>query len=106
MPRRAFGAAGFALLVATSASFAQQQPPPVRVRGTIEAVDGGVLTVKSRDGSNLTIKLADNARVSVAVKVPLSEVKVDSYVAVTAMPQADGSQRAIEVMIFRRLSAE
>ena len=99
MTRRAFGAAGFALLLATSASFAQQ-PPPVRVRGTIEAVDAGVLTVKSRDGSNLTIKLADNARVSIAVKVPLSEVKVDSYVAVTAMPQADGSQRAIEVMIF------
>jgi hypothetical protein len=72
----------------------------VRVRGTIEAVDGGVLTVKSRDGSNLTIKLADNARVSIAVKVPLSEVQVNSYVAVTAMPQADGSQRAIEVMIF------
>ena len=47
--RRAFGAAGFALLLVTSASFAQQ-PPPVRVRGTVEAVDGPVLTVKSRDG--------------------------------------------------------
>src|SRR6266699_3027780 len=56
--RRAFGAAGFALLLVTSASFAQQ-PPPVRVRGTVEAVDGGVLTVKSRGGSNLTIKLDD-----------------------------------------------
>jgi riboflavin synthase alpha subunit len=100
MTRRIFGMAGFALLLATSASFAQQPPQTVRVRGTIEAVNGGVLTVKSRDGSNLTIKLADNARVSIAVKVPLSEVKVNSYVAVTAMPQADGSQRATEVMIF------
>jgi hypothetical protein len=100
MTRRTFGVVGFAVLLVTSASFAQQQPPPVRVRGTIEAVDGGVLTVKSRDGSNLTVKLADNARVSIAVKVPLSEVKANSYVAVTAMPQADGSQRAIEVMIF------
>src|SRR5207247_8780902 len=93
------GPAGFAPRISTSPSFAQQ-PAPVRVRGTIEAGDAGVLTVKSRDGSNLTIKLADNARVSIAVKVPLSEVKVDNYVAVTAMPQADGSQRAIEVMIF------
>ena len=44
--RRVFGVAGFALLLATSASFAQQ-PAPVRVRGTVEAVDGPLLTVKS-----------------------------------------------------------
>jgi hypothetical protein len=49
MTRRAFGAAGFALL-ATSATFAQQQSPTVRVRGTVEGVDGPMLTVKSRDG--------------------------------------------------------
>jgi hypothetical protein len=88
--------------VATSAAWGQAAPagPPTRVRGEIEKVDGNTLFVKSRDGSNLTIKLADNARVSTAVKVPLSDVKVNSYVAVTAMPQPDGSQRAIEVMIF------
>src|SRR5215470_11925978 len=59
--RRALGAAGFALLLATSVSFAQQ-PPPVRVRGTVEAVDGPVLTVKSRDGhTTYKVKLTDNA---------------------------------------------
>src|SRR5258706_2625992 len=50
MTRRAFGAAGFALLLATSATFAQQQSPTVRVRGTVEGADGPMLTVKSRDG--------------------------------------------------------
>jgi hypothetical protein len=70
------------------------------VRGTIEKVDGPVLTIKSREGETLTVKIADNARVTTAVKVPLSEVKLNSYVAVTAMPQPDGSQRALEVMIF------
>src|SRR5262249_61833071 len=45
--RRAFGAAGFALLLVTSASFAQQ-PPPVRVRGTVEAVGGPGVTGQAR----------------------------------------------------------
>jgi hypothetical protein len=59
--RRVFGVAGFALLLATSASFAQQ-PAPVRVRGTVEAVDGPLLTVKSRDGqTTYKVKLTDNA---------------------------------------------
>jgi hypothetical protein len=103
MKRKILGIAGgafaFALLAASFAAVAQQAPP-VRVRGTIEKVDGSTLVVKSRDGSSVTVKIADNARVSNAVKVPLSDVKVNSYVAVTAMPQSDGSQRAIEVMIF------
>jgi hypothetical protein len=97
--RLAAGALGLALIGASFAAWAQGAPP-VRVRGTIEKVEGGALLVKARDGSNLTVKLADNARVSTAVKVPLSDVKVNSYVAITAMPQPDGSQRAIEVMIF------
>jgi hypothetical protein len=47
--QRAFGAAGFALLLATTTALAQQSPT-VRVRGTVEGVDGPMLTVKSRDG--------------------------------------------------------
>ena len=60
--RGIFGMAGFALLLATSATFAQQQPPTVRVRGTVEAVDGPMLTVKSRDGqTTYKVKMTDNA---------------------------------------------
>ena len=98
--RRAFGAAGFALLLVTSASFAQQ-PPPVRVRGTVEAVDGPVLTVKSRDGqTTYKVRLTDNAAVRGIVKAALSDIKDNSYIGVTGMPQADGSQKAVEVHIF------
>ncbi len=98
--RRAFGAAGFALLLVTSASFAQQ-PPPVRVRGTVEAVDGPVLTVKSRDGqTTYKVRLTDNAAVRGIVKAALSDIKDNSYIGVTGMPQADGSQKAVEIHIF------
>jgi hypothetical protein len=100
MTRRVFGVAGFALLLATSASFAQQ-PPPVRVRGTVEGVDGSVLTVKSRDGqTTYKVKLTDNASVRGIVKAPLSDIKDNSFIGVTGMPQADGSQKAVEIHIF------
>lgn len=100
MTRRVFGVAGFALLLATSASFAQQ-PPPVRVRGTVEAVDGPMLTVKSRDGkTTYKVKMTDNVTVRGIIKAALSDIKDNSFIGVTGMPQPDGTQKAVEVHIF------
>jgi hypothetical protein len=87
-----------AALVATSA--VAQQPGMVRVRGTIEKGDGQTLSVKSRDGSMLTVKLADKARVTAMVKASLADIKVGTFVGVTAMPQPDGSQKAVGLHIF------
>ena len=101
MTRRAFGAAGFGLLLATSATFAQQQSPTVRVRGTVEGADGPMLTVKSRDGqTTYKVKMADNVAVRGIVKASLSDIKQNSFIGVTGMPQADGSQKAVEIHIF------
>lgn len=89
----------FALLFGATIAIAQT-PQVVRVRATIESVDGSMLTAKSRDGVEMKIKLADNAPVNEVVKVPLSDVKPTSYVAITAMPQPDGSQKATAIIIF------
>ena len=100
MTRRVFGVAGFAVLLATSVSLAQQ-PQTVRVRGTVEAFDGAVMTVKSRDGqTTYKIKLTDSAAVRGIVKAALTDIKNNSYIGVTGMPQADGSQKAVEIHIF------
>jgi hypothetical protein len=72
----------------------------VRVRGTIARVDGSIYMVKARDGAELKVTLADNPQIAGVVKASLSDVKQGSFVGVTAMPQADGSQRALEVHIF------
>ena len=93
------GAAGIAMLLAASSVWAQQ-PQKVNVRGTIEAVDGAVLSTKSRDGTVMKVKLADNASVRGVVKKELADVKVGSYVGIATMPQADGSLKALEVLIF------
>jgi hypothetical protein len=92
-------------LIALVAAFAAtsalaQAPDTVRVRGTIETVDGLKLGVKARDGTMLNIKLADNARVTAMVKATLADIKTGSFIGVTAMPQPDGSQKAIGIHIF------
>ena len=97
--RLATALAGLMLAAGVSAAFAQQTPP-VRVRGQIEAVDGNTLTIKARDGASLKVNLADNARVMGLNKASLADVKQGGYIGVTAMPQPDGSQRAIAIHIF------
>jgi len=77
-----------------------QDSPPVRVRGTIERVDGSNMVVKVRDGSELKITLADNAMIVALVKASVADIKPGSFVGITGMPQPDGSQRAVEVHIF------
>jgi hypothetical protein len=95
--RRAVGALGFAFAFAVSAAWAQDT---VRVRGAIERVEGSAYVVKSRDGAELKVVPTDNALVVAIVKATLADIKAGSFVGVTGMPQADGSQRAIEVHIF------
>ena len=58
------------------------------------------MTAKARDGVEMKVKLANNAPVNEIVKVPLDDVKTGAYVAVTGMPQPDGSQKALAVFIF------
>ena len=88
----------FAVALATNAW--AQQPPTVRIRGTIEAVDGPLLSIKSRDGSDLKVRVTDNVAVFGVARTELSEIKEGSYIGVTAMPEPDGIQKAVAVHIF------
>jgi len=92
-------AVGLAAILATPMAWSQDAPP-VRVRGTIERIESPVFLVKSRDGTELKIVLADNAVAVGVVKATLADIKAGSYVGIGAMPQSDGTQRALEVLIF------
>ena len=98
MPR-ALAAALAAISVLASVAWAQQAPP-MRIRGTIEAVDGPMLTIKTREGSDLKVRMTDNVAVFGVVKTSLSEIKEGSYIGVSAMPEPDGTQKALAVHIF------
>jgi hypothetical protein len=88
-----------AISIFATSAFAQQAPT-VRIRGAIEAVDGNVLSIKSRDGTDMKVRMTDNVAVFAVVKTELSQIKEGSYIGVTAMPEPDGVQKAVAVHIF------
>jgi uncharacterized low-complexity protein len=98
MRRRALAYAAAALLAAATA--AAQTAPPTRVRGTIESIDGQSLAVKAREGGTVDIKLADNMAVLGVTKASLADIAVGTFVGAAALPQPDGTLKAIEVLVF------
>jgi hypothetical protein len=96
---RALAASLTVLSMLGSAAWAQPQPT-VRIRGTIEAVDGPTLTIKSREGTDMKVRMTDNVAVFGVAKTELSEIKAGSYIGVSAMPEPDGTQKALAVHIF------
>jgi len=92
--------ASFAAVSILASSAFAQQAPTVRIRGTIESVDGNMLGIKTREGTDVKVKMTDNVAVFAVVKTELSQIKEGSYIGVTAMPEPDGVQKAIAVHIF------
>jgi hypothetical protein len=86
--------------LALLASPASAQPAPTqRVMGTISGVEGSAILVKTRDGE-AKVNLTGNVAVFGVVKATLADLKPGAFVGVGAMPQPDGSQKALRVMIF------
>ena len=82
------------LFLASSLASAQQ---PMRIRGTITALDGDMLSVKSRDGEVMQLHLAPNVGVAVAKAITLADLKPGTYVASAAIKRADGTLVAKDV---------
>jgi hypothetical protein len=86
------------LLFLVGGSEAQQQT--LRVTGVVESFDGHVLAIKSDKLGEVKVSLAANATVFGVAEATLADVKPGSYIGVGAMPQPDGSQRAVQVTIL------
>ncbi|MFC5522330.1 hypothetical protein [Polaromonas jejuensis] len=96
-------ALSIALLAGTACAQAQAPAPAnpsVRLRATIEKVEPGSLTVKARSGEVLTLVRPADMVVSEVFPLALADIKAGSYIGTAAMPQADGTQRALEVVVF------
>ena len=87
---------GLCVALATAASAQSTQ----RIRGDIVSLEGPKLEVRTRSGDLATINLADNYRVSGIVRAGADSIAKGSYVGVASMPQADGTGRALEVLVF------
>ena len=99
-PVTRFAASSLTAFVLFASAAWAQQPPSVRIRGTIEAVDGSTLTVKSRDGTDVKVHMTDNVTVTGVTKIAKSDIKPGSYIGVTAMPEPDGTQKAVAIHVF------
>ena len=85
------------LVLAAGGATAQQS---LRVSGTVEGFDGNVLAIKSAKDGEVKVSLTGDATVFGVTKATIADVKPGAFIGVGAMPQPDGSQRAIQVTVF------
>lgn len=76
------------------------QPSTQRIRGDVVSIEGNKLSVRSRTGQVVNVDLADNYAVSAVVRVGPDAIRQGSFVGAASMPQADGTLRALEVLVF------
>jgi hypothetical protein len=88
-----------AVTAAAPAAFAQAAPA-LRVRGTITAVTGGTITVKTKSGKDTPIKLGDKVAYGWVAPIALSAVKKGAYIGTAAVNEPDGSVKALEIHVF------
>lgn len=93
----AAAAIGFALL-SGAATFAAE--PPARTRGTIESMSADALTLSTRSGQRAVFKLTPDTKFASVAQAQIGDIQPDSYVGVTAVPQPNGTLRAMEVHVF------
>ena len=95
--QRMLAAATFATICFASPASAQET---LRIRGTVESVDGATYVVKNRDGAEVKLTVTDPQLYVAIVKSTMADIKPGQFVGATGMTQPDGSQKAIEVHIF------
>src|SRR3977135_1539929 len=101
--RSSLGRPLFAMAVVVASSLyalAQQPPTPSRVRGTVEGIDGDVLSVKSRSGEDVKLHMTGDLRVVGIIRISLADIKVGSFIGTTTVPGPDGNHNAVEVHVF------
>jgi hypothetical protein len=87
-------------VLSTFAGAVAEAQTPMRVRGTITAFEGNVLSVKTRDGKDVKVELADKATVATVQAVKLSDIKAGDGVGATTKSGSDGRLTALEVHVF------
>jgi hypothetical protein len=73
---------------------------PQRLRGTIESFDDKTLVVKERSGEVLRLALAETFSINEVLPTELGSIRAGSFIGTAAMPQADGTLQALEVLVF------
>ena len=89
-----------AMFVMTCLALPASAQETLRIRGTVESVDGSVYVIKNRDGAEVKLTVTDPQLYVAIVKAAMADIKPGQFVGATGVTQPDGSQKAIEVHIF------
>ncbi|HEY4069037.1 MAG TPA: hypothetical protein VGM74_19175 [Burkholderiaceae bacterium] len=94
-----------ASVLASAAAFAQNAPtpqtaPPVGVRGALTAVSDDAIKVHTNRGDDVTVKIDKDTQVRAVTLAKITDIQPGSYIGTAAIPQPDGSQKALEVHVF------
>ncbi len=89
-----------AAVLALAAQVGAQQAATKRIRGEIVAIEGTKLQVRTREGPIADIDLDDKYAVTAIVRIEPSAIARGSFVGTASMPEADGTLRALEVLVF------
>ncbi|MDB5964428.1 MAG: hypothetical protein JWQ72_928 [Polaromonas sp.] len=101
LTRRSILALGLtATLTAAQAQSPAPPPASIRLRGNIVSVAPGSITVKDRSGETVVLAINGQTEVTEVYPIALSDIAAGSFIGTAALPQADGSQRAIAVTVF------
>lgn len=96
---RRSGILAVAAIMAVTAGAASAQDAR-RVRGTITGMEGDTLSVKTREGETVDIALAEGWKVNGVANASMSDIDEGDFVGIASVPNADGSDGALEVLIF------
>lgn len=83
-----------------NAAVAQPQGQQVRIRGTVQKLDGQKLTVESQKAGTITVTMAPNIGINGLEKQSLSDIDDGNFIGTTATKGQDGRWKAVEVHIF------
>ena len=88
------------LALCSCAVLAQKPAPTQRLRGTLESFDGSTLVMKERSGEVYHLALGDKFAASEVVPIELGTIQSGSFIGTAAVPGANGTLRALEVLVF------
>ena len=91
---------GLVMLSAAVIATAADMPVIKPLRGTVESVSNNTLTFTVRSGAQQTIGLTDKTGISRVSKANIDSIKSDSFIGSAAIPQANGTLKALEVTVF------
>lgn len=90
-----------ASLIASIGSTAFAQTPPVRLRGTVNTIEGQSMTMTSREGKVLKVAITPDTRYAYVKAMEMADIKSGSFIGAAGRPGKDGAIDALEVVVFQ-----